>query len=209
MKVTHALCATAVLIGTGSAATAQVLIQIYENASGVSVSGLDLGVELFDGGSTIDMVFFNRSTISATITDLYVENTAFSSTLTNPFISDTMGEVAFVPPANPATPAAFPIAFGGLWQGSLWSAQGTSPQPTWGINPGESLTLTFDLGAATFEQIASALRDPSRFRIVEKIQGLPGGQSVWGVTPTPGSMFLLAMSGLCFCLPRRRGKALA
>lgn len=72
------------------------------------------------------------------------------------------------------------------------------PSPKNGIGPGESLTIRFHRWNGEFADLTQALNDKSQFRIVEHVQGLYKGGSVWAVSgqtepvPLPGTLTLVA-----------------
>ena len=68
------------------------------------------------------------------------------------------GKVMFGTPAVPMVPPTSIEAFGGPWGGSHFYAQAKNPAPTYGINPGESLTVRFDLTGTTYGALVMALR---------------------------------------------------
>jgi MYXO-CTERM domain-containing protein len=201
MTRTLIMCAAAFIAGSASAD--EVPLHTYENSSGGSFPGLDIAVELIDQGSSADLVFHNRSTISAVITDLYIEDTAISAQLGTPTFAGVTGNVSFHLFATPASPAAIGPAFGGAWAGTYFSAGADMPEPNNGIGAGETLTLNVPLGGVAFGDLVSALRDPQQLRIATKVQSLPGGASIWQVTPAPGAAALLGLGGLIATRRRR------
>src|SRR5690606_29522500 len=114
--------------------------------------------------------------------------------------------VKFSSGASPGQPAGSIQHHGGAWS-TLYSADADAPPPMNGINAGigETLTVRFNLtGGYTVDDVIGAITDePSRFRIAQHIQGLPGDASVWSVTvPSPASLGLL--SGCALLAMRRR-----
>lgn len=184
-------------------------LSVYENADNANVAGLDLFVDVTDGGTYVDFMFGNSSTISAIVTAVYVEDTAaIDGWLLNGRIAGESAGVDFSDGATPPNPASIGIDFGGAWGGNLYSADAESPSPTHGINEtgNESLTLRFDYGnGATFGDVLAALTaDDPGFRFAQHVQGLPGGSSVWTTTvPAPGSLAALALVGAMASRRRR------
>lgn len=78
-----------------------------------------------------------------------------------------------------------------------------NPKPTNGINPGESLILTFNLiNGATYASVLSAMNNGS-LRVGMHVIAFANGESESFITPTPGSMALLGLAGLCVGRRRR------
>ena len=184
-------------------------LSVYENADNADVSGLNLFVDVTDGGTYIEFAFGNSSSISAVVTAVYVEDAnAINGWLLNGHISAESAGVNFSDGATPPNPAQIGDAFGGAWAGNLYAADADSPGPTNGINEtgNESLTLRFDYGGgATFADVLAALTaDEPGFRFAQHVQGLPGGYSVWTTTvPAPGSVTAIALAGLLAARRRR------
>ncbi|QKK07868.1 MAG: hypothetical protein HND58_06555 [Planctomycetota bacterium] len=206
----HRIPVLSCLCGIAAIASADIVpLTVYENADNADVSGLNLFVDVTDGGSYIEFAFGNSSTTSAVVTAVYVEDTnSIDGWLLNGHISAESTGVNFSDGATPANPAQMSDAFGGTWAGNLYSADADSPGPTNGINEtgNESLTLRFDYGGgATFADVLAALTaDDPGFRFAQHVQGLPGGYSVWTTTvPAPGSLGAIALAGLLAARRRR------
>lgn len=198
------------LCGLATIASADIVnLAVYENSDNADVSGLNLFVDVTDGGSYIEFAFGNSSSISAVVTAVYVEDThAIDGWLLNGHISAESAGVNFSDGATPHNPANIGGAFGGAWAGNLYSADADSPAPTNGIGEtgNESLTLRFDYGGgATFADIIDALTsDDPGFRFAQHVQVLPGGFSVWTTSvPAPGSVSAIALAGLLAARRRR------
>lgn len=206
------LAATAAMVLCAGAASAQVFpLFIFENASGTSTSGIDVSVSIVDNGlGGVDFVWTNASAgITGDVTQVYVENTAFSqaSLANGQFLADTDTDYDTSPsPGNPAGSIQFhSSAWGGTFFGGDPRTGGGSPVPR-SLNPGESMTMRFDLvGGATVADVIAALNNPDTLRVAAHIQRVgPNSQSVWGVsTPTPGAAGLLVL-GMGFAARRRR-----
>lgn len=190
--------AAAILVGSfASVATAaRVDLEVYENQSGADVSGLDLWVDVLAAGADVDFVFHNDSSISSIITQIYFED-GLDALIANGSIFNESAGVDFKIGATPSDPP------GGNtigWMGTYFSVGRENPVSN-GINPGETLTLRFDLvGGATVDAIVAALGTTGT-RIAEHIQSLPTGASVAAVTvPVPVAvgpgLVLLAGLGL-------------
>lgn len=78
-----------------------------------------------------------------------------------------------------------------------------NPKPTNGVNPGESLVLTFNLiNGASYASVLSAMNNGS-LRVGMHVIAFANGESESFVTPTPGSVALLGLAGLCVGRRRR------
>jgi len=202
--------AIAGLVIAGPASAERVDLNVFENSSGADVSGLDLWVDVTSSGGYVDMKFNNDSTISAILTQIYLESN-LSSLLNNGMIYATTGNVHFVPGANPSSPP------GGTnigWVGEFYTAgrvkaggvsNGIDDDA---VDPDESLTLRFDLlTGKTLDDVLSSLVDDGR--VAGHVQGLPRGASVSVVTvplPVAGSAGL-AMLGAIGLARVVRGRA--
>lgn len=195
----------------GIASAARVDLAVFENSSGVNVSGLNLWVDVLNVGGKANLVFHNDSTISSIITQIYLES-GLSSLLANGAIASQSAGVSFQVGATPADPP------GGTnigWTGTFYSVGRTSAGGSSnGINeppPIELLTLSFDfVGGATVDSIVAALGSAGT-RIGEHIQSLPTGASVSAVTtvvplPTAIGPGLSLLVGLALYRYRRSRK---
>jgi hypothetical protein len=174
---------------------------VFENSDHVSTKGLNLSVEIIDGGNHVDFVFENNSTIASVITDIYVESTCFSSKYLKhgTIVTPEQAGVDFGDGTSPPKPAGSIKDYGGKWSGNLISVGAVSPSSKNGIDPGESLTLRFDYCGIDYDDLMIALSDPQQFRIVEHVQGLPGGASIWTRStpihevPLPSTLVLMGV----------------
>lgn len=201
---TRLLAVATVCACAGMAQAIRVDLGVYENSNNASLSGIDLWVDVLDApGPAIDFVFHNDSTASSFITAVYFE-TGLAG-LSGGSIVDQSAGVSFNMGATPPNPAQPGFLFGGSWAGNLLSLDADSPSPTWGINEGglETLTVRLNASGTNASTVAAALQaDPRGWRIAQHVQGLPGGFSVWSVTPAPSSLALLGLGGMV--LGRRR-----
>jgi MYXO-CTERM domain-containing protein len=199
---TRILCAFALATCASAASANRVDLSMFET-NGVDELSVDLWVDVIDAGSQVDMVFHNDSTDGA-IANIYIESTAVSTLLlANGSIAGSTGTVDFDTSTSPATPPGSITNYGGSWGGNLFAVGAESPAPTNGINPGETLTISFDL-LGSFGDVLAGLNNPDGgFRIAQ--HGISFGQnSVWTTTvPAPGAMAILAFGGV-FAGRRRR-----
>lgn len=181
-----------------SAQADRIDMYVFENADNADVSGLDLWVDVTDGGGgTIDFTFHNDSSIDSIVTDVYFEETAFAAMFGGAITFESAG-VDFSDGASPPNPPGSISAFGGAWAGNLYSADSNAPVSHNGIAVGELLTISFTLDGVNVQDIIDALSsDPLGFRIAQHIQGLPQGASVWAVnTPIVVPLAPAAWMGL-------------
>ena len=189
---TKILCVFAVAACTSAASANRVDLLMFENSGGVDAVSVDLWVDVLDAGSQVDMVFHNDSTDGA-IANIYVESTLL---LANGSIAGSTGTVNFDTSTSPATPPGSITNFGGSWGGNLFAVGAEDPAPTNGINPGETLTIRFDL-LGSYNDVLDALLDPDGgFRIAQHAISF-GANSIWTTTvPAPGAAALLAFGGV-------------
>lgn len=207
-----ALSAVAALgAATDHAAAFSLPIGIYNNSGGASLSGLNVTMNVSDGGSFAIFSIQNASSgvnAGAVVTSLYFESTQYSNfflgagSLVTPFDPG----VNYSTGSSPANPAA-----GGLapsWSGNKFTASPSSPPPVNGINSGEQLSVKFSyLNGLDFASLTSTLSsNPDAFRVAMHIQNVgENGQSVWGTSvPAPGAAALLGLAAVVGGARRRR-----
>ncbi|MCC5824383.1 MAG: hypothetical protein LAT64_04335 [Phycisphaerales bacterium] len=197
----RAALAIAAIAAAGTAHAGPITFQAFENANAISLDGLNFTVDLVDHGSLVDLVWRNNSTAPAHLVNLYVEATDFSvAALSNPVLIG--GDfVAYAPGSAPPNP---PGSIGS-WSGNLFSAAPLTPRPNHNaVNPGESLTMRFDLHA-DFNDLTLAMADPQTMRLAAHVRGVGPDQesSIWivstaaiPVVPAPGAIGVLILAGL-------------
>ncbi len=199
------MIAVAGMIGAASAvasAGVRIDLAVYENSSGGDTSKLDLWVDVINGGSVVDFVFRNDSTGPAVVANVYFE---MNSLIANGSIAGQSAGVSFATGGSPPNPAQPGFLFGDSWGGNLYRARAGSPAPQNGINPGESMTVRFDL-VGSYADVVSALQPNASdgFRIAQHVISVNNDFSVWTInTPTPGSAAVLGLGGL-LAVRRRR-----
>ena len=196
-------------LATGSAmADVRVNTFVFENDDGAPTGGLDIWIEAIDLGSEIELVWHNDSTISANVTDIYIEGNAISESALGDATIFNTADVQYSEGTTPLNPAGSIQFFGGPWKGTVFGADPDTPRPQVNaINPGESLAIRFTLeGGATFDDVLASLNaGEDGFRMAAHVQGLdPNDASLWVVTPAPGAVAPLAIAGLGLARRRRR-----
>lgn len=190
------LSALVIAACAGIASADRVDLFMFED-NGVNPLIVDLWVDVVDNGATVDFIFHNDSADGA-VSSIYFENNNISgSLLANGSITGSTGDVDFSVGATPPNPPGSISGFGGNWGGNLFAVDADSPPPFNGINPGETLTISFDL-IGSFHNILSALNNPEQgFRIAQHAISFDE-QSIWtvNVVPAPGAIAVLGFGGL-------------
>jgi hypothetical protein len=183
---------------------------VYENADDADVAGLDLWVDVVDGGSYADFTFYNDSAISSNVAIVYFEAGGAAHGLTDGIIQAESAGVDFNPggtPANPAQASSLILD----WDATKQAFGARPPRAHRGIgNVGdEYLTIRWDYDGSSFDDVVNGLGNGT-FQLAQHITGLPDDDaSVWARTGTPGdpvplpaSVWLLG-SGLAMTLSGR------
>lgn len=149
----------------------------------------------------VDFTFYNNSLISSSVARIYFDD---ESLLSFYDITESPGTTF----SQPATPGNLPA--GNTLDPSFVTTdefcfKGGPPAPHNGINPGEQLTVIFNIDHGTFSDVLGAL-DTGSLRIGAHVIALPDGSSESTVTvPEPATVCLLGL-GTLFFLPKRRSK---
>lgn len=196
------VCAIGLATLTGAAQAERVDLLVFENADMGDVSQLDLWVDVAQVAGMVTFTFHNDSTVASEVTAIYIENSTLSSGLLSGASLMNMVGTNFAAGATPPNPPGSISGFGGSWGGNLFSADRNPGPGSNGINPGETLAVSFSVSDDNVD-IADALRSGA-FRMAQHVQEVePGGFSVWTVTPAPGSLALLGLAGLTAAGRRR------
>ncbi len=159
---------------------------------------LDVSVSEESGLARFD--FSNQSTINAVISAVYFEQGTLDSL-------ESLIE-------GPGTSFSWPAHSGNLQSGqtldppfSTWFSADADPPPTAnGIDPGETLTVRFNLPQQeTFAGILNQL-DSGYLRVGVHVIGLPDGSSEAAVTPEPTTALLLLGGAVLALAGRRPGR---
>lgn len=193
MRTTHKALILAASAAMAATAQAQSIpFAIFENSSGVGTDGLGLSLSLIDGGTYVDMVISNNSTIGGVVTSVFVEKPGGEFPVSNITLNSEGVGSGWTANAKGNVPGSI-SNFSGDWGGTLGSFRAKPSPMKHGIASGDSLSLR--LNTAGFEDVTSAILG-EQLRIVMHIQGLGdnGEYSVWGTTiPGPASLALLGV----------------
>lgn len=164
------------------------------NGSFASSSDIVIYVDVLDAGSDqVDFVFYNNSLVSSSVAQIYFDD---GSLLGIAGIVDGLGTDF----EQEATPNNLPS--GNTLTPSFEATEGfsigaSSPPPQKGINPGESVKITFDLvGGQSFADVIGQL-NTGDLRIGAHLIALPDGSSESMVNvPEPTTVALLGLGAL-------------
>jgi hypothetical protein len=197
------LALAALYLVSGSTAAADTFgVSCITNTSAVNcgAGAAQLSVDVTDAGSNrIAFTFHNVGPAASSITDIYWEDGVLLSIFS---ITNTPGLVQFSSPASP------PVLPGGNNLSPPFVAsffvQSDAPAQPRGVNPGEALTVTFNLiGGQTFANAIQAISQGD-LRIGIHVQGFSNGGSESFVVPEPGTLVLLSGGLLSLAIARRR-----
>jgi hypothetical protein len=171
------------------------------NATNCTTGEAQLVVDVDPNGTQVDFKFSNKGPNASSITDVYFADGTLLGIAT---ITDGPG-VNFSEGANPGNLPGGASIFPAFT--AKFSADSDAPPPINGVNPGESLTITFDLiNGKTFADTIAALGNGD-LRIGIHVQSFSnGGSESFVHVPEPGFYGLLSMglAGLYVVVRRRR-----
>jgi hypothetical protein len=149
----------------------------------------------------VDFTFYNNSLVGSSVARIYFDD---DSLLSFYDITDGSG-TSFSKPAAPGNLPAGNTLDPSFVTTDEFSFKGGPPAPHNGINPGEQLTVIFNIEAGTFSDVIYGL-DTGALRVGAHVIALPDGSSESIVTiPEPATVCLLGLGTLLF-LPKRRSK---
>lgn len=187
-------------VNVSRAAVVYPLEVITNNGGYYNSADMNLYVQVSNGGDEVDFTFYNENLFASSISRIY-----FDGGLLLGIAEITEGSGTSF--SHPATPGNLPggnpleppfVATAGFSIGS------DAPRPDNGVNPGEWITVAFDLiNAGTFSDVIDEL-NTGALRTGVHVIGLPDGSSESAVAvPEPGTVFLLGLGGLVLLGKRR------
>lgn len=165
-------------------------------------SRLDISVEVSNGDATANFKFINNSdaSLEAAITGIYFDD---GSLMAMTGIDDSLSGVRFGQPATPAELQGANLLDPSFVTSSGFSAD-SNPNMKWAVQPGEWVTINFDLHPwGSLETIINEMNSGD-LRIGIHVQGFPdGGSNSMIAVPEPTTICLLGLGGLALLRKRR------
>lgn len=174
-----ALIAGLLLAGQASAATYEFNLSAYTNNSG-NTAGINSVATLSATADTFSITLTNNSSLGV-ISAFYLESGAALAGLGSATIHNAPG-VGFSAGSSPPNPGGgIQHTPGGSWSGNFFSMDADPAPPFNGINPGESLTVTFSIlpsGGFSLLALVDALNS-HQVRMAQHYIAWTGGKSEW------------------------------
>lgn len=174
----------------------QITVDVLEGGGGVGLRG---------SGIFVDFTFHNAGPVQSTITDIFFDD---GSLLGISSIDNSDPGVSYVSPSNQNNLPGGEMV--GFFATAGFSAEPTPPPSHNGVDPGETLVITFELQfGKTFADVLDELTTGA-LRIGVRVQNFPddGSESLVNLPlvplPTPAGLALLGFAGLAVPRPRRR-----
>lgn len=180
------------------------------STNGAQDVAAQLFVDVTDAGSgQVDFKFLNSGPLASSITDVYFDDgtlLGIASVINGPGVEFSQGASPGNLPGGETVTPPFEATAG-------FTADSDAPVSANGVNPGEFLTIRFNLkDGKTFADTIAALDGGVDLRIGIHVQGLPDGESdsfiTSGQVPEPASIvaWLVCTSGLGLVLRSRMKK---
>ena len=174
------------------------------NGDNFSDPNLNLYVEVYNGAGTASFKFHNQSNSTflpgVSITDVYFDD----GTLLDINSIENGAGVSFTPIATPGELPGANLLVPPFVTTGQFSSDSNPPPPKNGVEPGEWVTIKFDLmGGGTLADVIDELNDGT-LRVGIHIQSFPDKSSESAVNvPEPATVALLGIGAL-FMLKRKR-----
>ena len=174
------------------------------NGDNFSDPNLNLNVEVYNGAGTTSFKFHNQSNSTflpdVSITDVYFDD----GTLLDINSIENGAGVSYSQIATPGELPGANLLVPAFETTGQFSADADPPPASSGVEPGEWVTIKFDLmGGGTLDDVIDELSDGT-LRIGIKVQSFPGNSSESAVNvPEPATVALLGIGAL-FMLKRKR-----
>lgn len=177
-------------------------LQVFTNNGGYA-SGNDLNLYVIassENPGLVDFTFHNQSLVDSAIAELYFENNPLLSTATITNGAGTLFTQTAAPKNLPSGRTLSPV----FTTTDQFAFDSEPAPPKNGINPGQSLKISFSLTEGTSVAAVFDALDSSALRIGAHVIALPDGSSESAVTvPEPATVALLGL-GTLFLLRKRR-----
>jgi hypothetical protein len=171
------------------------------NAINVAAGEDQLFVDVSDSAGQVIFTFRNIGPVPSSISEIYFDD---GSLLAISEILDSPPEVDFKLDADPSNLPGHELADPAFQASLCFSLQPENPEPYHGVNPGEQLSIVFDLiNEQTFTDVIDEL-NTGELRIgIHVIAFENGGSESFVNTPEPASIFFLSL-GIVAIVRRRK-----
>ncbi len=201
MKIAS-LCVCALTAATASASVTYPFINITGNSAYSAAAGMaQLRVTVVDWApGQVGFTFTNSGPDQMSITDVYFADgtlLGISTIINGPGVNFSQGATPGNLPGGNSISPAFVTTAG-------FSADSNPPPVANGVQPGEWLTIVFDLiNGQTYADTIAAMNGAVNLRVGIHVQGFANGESESYITPAPGAVALLGLGGLVMTRRRR------
>ncbi len=162
--------------------------------------GINIYMDVTNGGSVAEFTFYNDSTIQNSVTNIYFDD--------GPIIGSTMNIIngpgtLFAEDGPTNLPSGNTIGFSADREFNIGAEPAPPANGINNIGAGEWATVQLDLVGFTLQDVLNALNDTS-LRVGIHIQDFTDGSSESAVNvPEPATMVLLGLGGLALLRKRR------